>query len=128
VKAIAIAQQQGQKIYSIDQDNRATALPKLPVSGNVGAEIRNAIEAGKTVTVHERQISAHGWTGYGFIIIDPKTGAGAYLIEGKGNGGYLMLLGIIGMISALIIFIVAGAMGGLPSWRLRLAISCLYNY
>jgi len=63
------------------------------------------------VTFHEKQISAHGWTGYGFIIIDPETGAGAYLVEGKGNGGYLMLLGIIGMISALIIFIVAGAMG-----------------
>ncbi|MCZ2106807.1 MAG: transglutaminase, partial [Burkholderiales bacterium] len=37
----------------------------------------------------ERQISAHGWTGYGYTIVDPETGAGAYLIEGKGNGGYL---------------------------------------
>jgi len=73
VKALAIAQQQGQKIYTIDQDNRATALPKLPVSGSVGAEIRSAVEAGKTVTFHEKQISAHGWTGYGFIIVDPET-------------------------------------------------------
>jgi len=89
VKAQAIAQQQGQKIYTIDQDNRATALAKLPVSGSVGAEIRSAVEAGKTVTFHEKQISAHGWTSYGFIIVDPETGAGAYLIEGKGNGGYL---------------------------------------
>jgi len=98
VKAIAIAQQQGQKIYTINQDNRATALPKLPVGGNVGAEIRSAIEAGKTVTFHEKQISAHGWTGYGFIIIDPETGAGAYLIEGKGNGG-IILTYILEMIS-----------------------------
>ena len=29
VKAIAIAQQQGQKIYTINKDNRNTALPKL---------------------------------------------------------------------------------------------------
>jgi len=60
VKAIAIAQQQGQKIYTINQANRATALAKLPVSGTVGAEIRSAIEAGKEVIFHESQITAHG--------------------------------------------------------------------
>ena len=89
VKAIAIAQQQGQKIYTINRGNAATALPKLPVGGDTGAEIRSAIQAGKEVTVHESPISAHGWTGYGYTIIDPETGAGAYLIEGKGNGGVL---------------------------------------
>ena len=89
VKAIAIAQQQGQRIYSINRDNAATALPKLPISGDTAVEIRNAIQAGKEVTVHESPISAHGWTGYGYIITDPDTGAGGYLIEGKGNGGVL---------------------------------------
>ncbi|MDY0049807.1 MAG: hypothetical protein RBR73_03570, partial [Halothiobacillaceae bacterium] len=33
-----------------------------------------------------------GWTGYGYIIVDPETGAGAYLIEGKGNGMFLAAL------------------------------------
>ena len=89
VKAIAIAQQQGQKIYTINRDNAATALPRLPVGGDTGAEIRSAVQAGKEVTVHERQISAHGWSGYGYTIVDPETGGGAYLIEGKGNGGVL---------------------------------------
>ena len=89
VKAIAIAQAEGQRIYTINQSNAATALPKLSIGGDVGAEIRNAIQAGKEVTFHERQISAHGWTGYGYVITDPDTGAGAYLIEGKGNGGIL---------------------------------------
>ena len=31
VKAIAIAQAEGQRIYTINQSNAATALPKLPV-------------------------------------------------------------------------------------------------
>ena len=31
----------------------------------------------------------------GYIIVDPDTGAGAYLIEGKGNGAVLYLLGIL---------------------------------
>ena len=91
VKALALAQAQGQRIYTITPSNAATALPKLPVGGEVGAEIRNAIQAGKEVTIHENPITAHGWTGYGYIIVDPETGAGAYLIEGKGNGGWLAL-------------------------------------
>ena len=91
VKAIAIAQAQGQKIYTINQSNAATALPKLPVGGTVGQEIQSAIQAGKEVTFHERGINAHGFSGYGYIITDPDTGGGAYLIEGKANGGWLAL-------------------------------------
>ena len=94
VKALAIAQAEGQRIYTINQSNAATALPKLSIGGDVGAEIRNAIQAGKEVTFHERQISAHGWTGYGYVITDPDTGAGAYLIEGKGNGAVLFIAGV----------------------------------
>jgi hypothetical protein len=92
VKAIAIAQSEGQKIYTVTQDNAATALHKLPIGGSVGAEIRSAVQAGKEVTVHERAINAHGWSGYGYIVTDPETGAGGYIIEGKGNGGILMIL------------------------------------
>ena len=111
VKAIAIAQAQGQKIYTINQSNAATALATLPVGGDVGAEIRSAIQAGKEVTVHEKPINAHGWTGYGYTITDPETGAGAYIIEGRGNGGVLdnwaehggtfsAVIGIIAMFAA----------------------------
>lgn len=92
VKALAVAQSEGQKIYTINKNNRATALPKLTIGGDVGAEIRSAINAGKEVTFHERAINAHGWTGHGYIIVDPDTGAGAYLIEGSGNGGILYVL------------------------------------
>ena len=99
VKAIAIAQAEGQRIYTINQSNAATALPKLPVGGTVGQEIQSAIQAGKEVTFHERGINAHGFSGYGYIITDPETGGGAYLIEGKGNGGVLFALGaFIGMV------------------------------
>jgi len=89
VKAIAIAQAEGQRIYTINQSNAATALPKLPVGGTVGQEIQSAIQAGKEVTVHERAINAHGFSGHGYVITDPETGAGGYIIEGRGNGGTL---------------------------------------
>jgi len=89
VKAIAVAQSKGQKIYTITPQNAATALVALPIGGDVGTEIRSAIQAGKEVMVHEQAINVTGWTGYGYIIVDPDTGAGSYLIEGRGNGAYL---------------------------------------
>ena len=87
VKAIAIAQSEGQKIYTINKANAQTALAKLPIGGEVGSEIRNAVNAGKEVTVHEKSINKHGWKGFGYIVIDPETGAGAYIIEGNRNEG-----------------------------------------
>ena len=63
VKAIAIAKAEGQRIYTINQSNAATALPKLPVGGTVGHEIQSAIQVGKEVTFHERGINAHGFSG-----------------------------------------------------------------
>ena len=106
VKAIAIAQAEGQKIYTINASNAATALPTLPVGGDVGAEIRSAIQAGKEVTVHEKAINAFGWSGYGYTIVDPDTGAGAYLIEGRGNGGILLAL-LYSIAVAIIVFLLA---------------------
>ena len=52
-------------------------------------DIRNGINAGKVVTVHERSISYKGWSGAGYIIVDPSNSAGAYLIEGGANGGQI---------------------------------------
>ena len=117
VKAIAIAQSEGQKIYTINKQNAQTALQKLSIGGEVGSEIRNAVNAGKEVTVHEKSINKHGWKGFGYIVIDPETGAGTYIIEGKGNGGYLMAIEIWYFMAALIIFIALGAglFGGLAA-------------
>jgi len=70
----------------------------------VEQEIQSAIQAGKEVTVHEKPISAHGWTGYGYIITDPETGAGGYMIEGKGNGAILLAF-VAGLLSVLILFL-----------------------
>ena len=112
VKAIAIAQSQGQKIYTINPQNRDTALPKLTLSGAAGEEIRSAINAGKEVTFHEGSINAYGWHGVGYSIVDPDTGAGSYLIEGAGNGGWLtiffLLLFAVLMIPLQLFLISAG--------------------
>ncbi|ELA09186.1 hypothetical protein MOMA_02235 [Moraxella macacae 0408225] len=89
VKALQIAQEQGQIIYTITKDNYAKILPKLNHGQDVMNDIRNAVNAGHIVTAHERNISVKGWHGSGYIILDPYTGAGAYLIDGGVNGGWV---------------------------------------
>ena len=50
-------------------------------------DIRNGVNAGKTVTVHNTQIIINSWSGTGYIILDPESGAGAYMIAGGLDGG-----------------------------------------
>lgn len=110
VKALSIASQQGQKIWTITQDNLELALSKITIDSDAKADIRNAVNAGKVVTAHEAQINFNGWIGEGYILMDPQTGAGAYIIAGGGNGGFLkymadnangfaLALGIIGVLA-----------------------------
>lgn len=95
VKALSVAAREGQKIYNLNSQNAARAFSSLSLGGAVGEEVRAALSAGKQVTIHERAVQVNGWSGYGYIVLDPDTGAGAYLIEGKGNGGdYLNLFGV----------------------------------
>lgn len=117
VKAIAIAAQQGQRIFKITQENIATVLPQLQQSSSVIAEVQDAVSAGKTVTIHQAPINASGWTGAGYIETNPDTGTGAYLIEGHGDGGFLKWLKDHGTeigIGLFFIGIIAAALEILP--------------
>jgi hypothetical protein len=91
VKALAIAASQGQKIYTITQANQDILLPQINVDPDVMTEMQNALSIGKEVTVHQSPITQSGWTGTGYIITDPATGAGAYKISGGANGAYLYM-------------------------------------
>jgi hypothetical protein len=89
VKALAIAGAQGQKIYTLNQNNvavQSTILQSLQISQDVKAEIADALAAGREVTVHEADLNVNGWTGNGYVILDPVTGSGTYKIDGGSNG------------------------------------------
>jgi hypothetical protein len=96
VKALKIANDQGIPIYTINQSNIDTILPQLQVDPDVKADIVNAVNAGKVVTVSKTNITFNGWTGCGYIIIDPTTGNGAYMISGGMNGAIVVLWILIG--------------------------------
>jgi len=81
VKALKIANDQGIPIYTVNQTNIATVLPQLQIDQQVKDDIQNAVNAGKIVTVSKTNINFNGWNGCGYIIINPETGAGAYMID-----------------------------------------------
>jgi hypothetical protein len=91
VKALKLANDQGIPIYTINQNNIDTILPQLQIDTDAKTDIRNAVNAGKEVTVSKTNITYNGWTGCGYIIIDPDTGAGAYMISGGMSGAHLIV-------------------------------------
>ena len=113
VKALQIAASQGQKIYRIDQSNISTVIPQLQHKTIIIEDIQNAVAAGKIVTISQKAITQNGWTGVGYSIIDPSTGAGAYLIGGAADGGILLIL-INLIIFALSIFATFSVLAASP--------------
>jgi hypothetical protein len=93
VKALAVAQSQGQKVFLINASNYANLLPQLNQSQQIVDDIRNAVLSGKEVMIHQARITYSGWSGTGYIASDSATGAGSYLIDGKANGGVLTRVG-----------------------------------
>ncbi|MDD2852639.1 MAG: transglutaminase domain-containing protein [Desulfuromonadaceae bacterium] len=105
VKALKIANDQGIPIYTVNQSNIATTLPQLQIDQQTKDDIANAVNAGKVVTVSKTNITFNGWIGCGYIITNPETGAGAYMISGGGNGamfGVNLLWGAFTLVSILL--------------------------
>jgi len=103
VKALSKASAAGQRIYHITQANRAVALPNIHHDSGTMAEISAALNAGKEVITHSDAVSVPGWSGAGYIILDPDEGDGAYKISGGGNGGFFVAL-LITMIAFVVGF------------------------
>jgi hypothetical protein len=81
------AKSQGIEIYNVDRDNIDAIIPLLEVASEVKQDINNAVNAGKKVIVPKTNIFYNGFNGVGYIIIDPITGGGAYMIAGGLAGG-----------------------------------------
>jgi len=108
VKALAIANSPGIPIYQINQANISSVLPNLQLDPDTIYDIQNAVNAGKEVTVSQTNINFNGWNGCGYLIIDPETGAGAYMISGGSSGAMV----IIAITFSILILLAALAVPG----------------
>lgn len=116
VKAMQIAASKGQKIFTITKANKNKILPLLNHDSGSMQDINQALNAGKEVITHQSRINYKNWTGSGYAIIDPDTGAGAYLISGGANGAVAYFYGVwLASITALFfLMIVASSIAGGP--------------
>jgi hypothetical protein len=108
VKAIAIAAAQGQRIYTITPqvyaNNPAIVQSQLAAhSQSTKDRVQGYLDAGWEVSIHQSPITQDGWTGAGFTVIDPTSGAGGYLIEGGTSGGWrsIFIGALAGLVDAL---------------------------
>lgn len=120
VKALQIAGSEGQKIFTVTQNNIDIVLPQINHHSETITDIRNAVAAGKVVTVSQNKVSITGWTGTGYIILDPNTGAGAYMIGGGSDGGAIQFLNdnstpLTALVSLLSLMLTFPALTGLAT-------------
>ncbi|MEO6278295.1 transglutaminase domain-containing protein [Roseateles sp.] len=115
LKALGIAAQAGQRIYTITpqvyNDNLGIVQSQLAAhTSDTKNRVQQALDAGYEVTIHQAPITQDGWTGAGFTIIDPQTGAGGDLIEGGGNGAWIPLASIAFAMLAVVLGPLLGAL------------------
>ncbi len=87
VKALQTASAMGIPVYKITNTNIGSILPLLQLSSEIMGNIQNAVNAGKEVIASQANIQIDDWIGAGYIIRNPVTGAGAYMISGGLAGG-----------------------------------------
>ncbi|MEE9910187.1 MAG: hypothetical protein K4571_00555 [Deltaproteobacteria bacterium] len=104
VKAIAEANQRGIPIFRITSANANIILPQLSIDQDAKTNITNALNAGKEVIVPQTEITLNNWTGTGYIIYDPTTGAGAYMIGGLG-GAFEIIDSVMDDMQRLVAFV-----------------------
>ena len=90
IKAIEIAANQGVPLYYIDRSNFDVVKQELSLGDSIVQQIENAINSGKFVLAPKSDVTSDGWTGSGFIVIDPQTGAGAYMLSSGDNGAAII--------------------------------------
>ncbi len=111
VKALRIAASQGQRIYQISQRNKGTALQALHLDAHDRSEIIAALEAGMEVITHTDPLNVAGWTGAGYILLDPETGEGSYKISGGLNGSFYFGVAVGSLLFLSLAFIAIGTFG-----------------
>jgi Family of unknown function (DUF6310) len=88
MRLIALANSTNMPIYHITGANWGTYRGVLQHPADVLTDIDNAVGEGLEVVIPQAQLTNNGWTGSGYIILDPVTGSGDYRINGGASGSY----------------------------------------
>ncbi|MGA8806915.1 MAG: DUF6531 domain-containing protein, partial [Thermoanaerobaculia bacterium] len=86
-KALLLARIAGQTLYTVNSGNVDSVLTTANLDADVENEIRGAVAQGRIAKLAPNPISLGHWTGTGYILEDPSTGAATYPISGGLAGG-----------------------------------------
>jgi transglutaminase-like putative cysteine protease len=86
VAVMTTAIRNGVPVWKVDSNNLQSFLAASILSSEVKNQIANAVSAGLLVLTPEEGINVGFWAGQGYIAVDPKTGAGGYILN-SANGG-----------------------------------------
>ena len=78
----------GINIYDINEENMNEVLSKLDYNTEQLNVFKSYIEAGRELTVPQREINIGNWSGIGYIVYH-ESGTGAYMISGGQAGGFI---------------------------------------
>lgn len=87
VKLLSAANQQGMRVYGVDGSSAQRTLPLLGIDESARGDISNSVAAGITAVTHQNELTLLNWSGSGYVLFDPATGAGAYRLSGGARGG-----------------------------------------
>lgn len=90
VKILNLASEQGVPIHQLTAENLSSELELVQTTPEIKDEIRNSVIQGRVITIPEKPITYRGWTGTGWVDMDPVTGAAGYMIQGGLAGGELV--------------------------------------
>ena len=87
-KLLALANQQGIAIYTINRDNINQTLPLISAPANVKQSISDSVvNSGWIAVIPQRGLQVNNWFGYGWQVLDPNSGAAGYMLAGYLTSG-----------------------------------------
>ncbi len=75
VSALTGAQRAGQTLTRVDSSNLDAVLGSVDLGAAVEDQVRGAIGIGRVAWVPSQSITVNRWTGVGYVLADPQTGA-----------------------------------------------------
>lgn len=76
-----------QPIYVITSENKDRILNQLSYTSDIINNMSQLIDSGRIIITPPGAQNIGGWSGYGFIALNPETGGASFLINGGAAGG-----------------------------------------
>ncbi len=111
ISILAKASEENIDILLLSKANLSTEIEKMNTDSTTKQSIINAVNSGMIVTVPAEEVTMGDWSGTGYIVTNPETGVGEYMISSGLNGGVLEVIAGIPVMLASFLLVVGAVCG-----------------